>query len=109
MVPMQALSLEKDIYYDREHAEADTFLYDLQLYKRKRTAVANKTDAVCRHLAAILKQGDAPRKAITPIIGHFAATPVACSFKCPYHASVMKTLLSMSKIIVYNPFILFLL
>ena len=47
-------------------------------------------------------------KAITPIIGHFAATPVACSFKCPYHASVMKTLLSMSKIIVYNPFILFL-
>lgn len=45
--------------------------------------------------------------AMTPIIGHFAATPVACSFKCPYQARVMKTLLSISKMIVYNPFILF--
>lgn len=43
--------------------------------------------------------------AITPIIGHLADTPEVCNFKCPYQASVIKTLLNMSSIIVYNPFI----
>ena len=44
-------------------------------------------------------------KTITPMSGQLLLTPVCDNFKCPYQASVMNTLLSMSKIMVYSPFI----
>ena len=39
-------------------------------------------------------------KTMTPMSGHVLLTPVSDNFKCPYQASVMKMLLSMSKIMV---------
>ena len=47
-------------------------------------------------------------KAITPINGQWLLTPDSDNLRCPYQASVMKTLLSMSNKMVYSPFILFL-
>ena len=92
MVPIQAFSLEKDIYYDREDADADTFLYDLLLYKRKRTTVANETDAVCRHLAAILKQGNAPRKSnnayYRPLCRHSRGLQFQVPVPCKCHENI---------------------
>lgn len=44
-------------------------------------------------------------KAITPIRGQLLDVPVCCSFRCPYHASVMKILLAKRSNTVYNPFI----
>ena len=44
-------------------------------------------------------------KAMTPNSGQLLETPFSCNFKCPYQASVMKTLLSMSNMMVYSPFI----
>ncbi len=66
MVPMQVLTLEQDIGYHGEYAQTDTFLYHLQLHKVERTAIALKTHAVGRHLAAILKKGNAPTEGYHP-------------------------------------------
>lgn len=43
--------------------------------------------------------------AITPMSGQLLETPDCCSRRCPYQANVMKTLLSMSSMMVYKPFI----
>ena len=42
-------------------------------------------------------------KAMTPINGQFELTPVCESLRCRYHASVMNTLLAISRRMVYNP------
>lgn len=42
-------------------------------------------------------------KAMTPINGQFELTPVCDSLRCRYHASVMNTLLAISRRMVYNP------
>ena len=62
MIPSERLSLEHDVGNDCEHDEADTFLHNLQLYQRERPAVSLEPDSVGRHLAAILKEGNAPRE-----------------------------------------------
>lgn len=49
----------------------------------------------------------AHENAMTAMSGQLLLTPACCSRRCPYHASVMKTLLRMSKMIVYSPFIVF--
>ena len=51
------------------------------------------------------KKAIAQLKAMTPMSGQWLLTPVCCSFRCPYHASVMKMLLSTRSRIVYIPFI----
>ena len=52
------------------------------------------------------KKAMAQLNAMTPMSGQWLLTPVCCSFRCPYHASVMKMLLSKRSRIVYIPFIL---
>ena len=39
-------------------------------------------------------------KTMTPMSGQLLDVPVSCNFKCPYQASVMNTLLSMSNMMV---------
>ena len=51
------------------------------------------------------KNAMAHEKAITPISGQVLLTPVCCSLRWPYQASVMKMLLSTSNSIVYVPVI----
>ena len=45
-------------------------------------------------------------KAMTPMRGQLLLTPDCCKRRCPYQANVMKTLLSMSNMMVYSPFII---
>ena len=53
-----------------------------------------------KSLALSSKKAIIHEKAITPISGQLLLTPVSDNFKCPYQASVINTLLSMSKMIV---------
>ena len=62
MVPMQILSLKQYVDDYRKDRKTDTFLYHFQLNKIKRTTVSLKTETVCRHLTAVLKKSNAPRK-----------------------------------------------
>lgn len=62
VVPMERLPLKQHVGNDCEDYQRHAFLYDFKLYERERTAVAVEPDAVCRYLAAILEEGDAPRE-----------------------------------------------
>ena len=62
MVPMQCLTLKKQVGNDGEDNQGDAFLYHLELYERERPAVARETYAVGRHLAAVFEESDAPRE-----------------------------------------------
>ena len=62
VVPMQAFVLEHEMCKDCEYNEGDTLLDYFQLHKGKGASVSNKADAVCRHLAAILKESYEPRE-----------------------------------------------
>ena len=59
---MERLPLKEDVGHDGEDDERDALLDDLELNETEGTAVALEADAVGRHLAAILKEGDAPRE-----------------------------------------------
>lgn len=104
MIPVKSLSLKHDIGNDDEDYERHALLQHLQLYEREGTSVAVESETVGWHLTAILQKAIAQLKAITPMRGQWALTPVCCNLRCPYHANVMKTLLSSSNNIVYNPF-----
>ena len=60
VVPVQVGALEQDVYDDGEDSQRYALLNDLQLYQIEGSAVALKTDAVGRHLTAILEKGDGP-------------------------------------------------
>ena len=62
MVPMKGLALEHEGHDDGEHHQRHHLLNDLELDEVERPAIVNNAKAVGRHLAHILKQGDAPRK-----------------------------------------------
>ena len=53
-----------------------------------------------KRLALSSKKAIIHEKAMTPMSGQLLLTPDCWSFKCPYQASVMKTLLSMSSMMV---------
>ena len=53
-----------------------------------------------KNLALYSKKAMPHEKTMTPSKGHERETPVSLSFRCPYQANVMNTLLSMSKIMV---------
>ena len=60
MVPLERLSLEHYRYHDSKDRKGDHLLDDLQLHEIERTAVIHIADSVCRHLCAVLKEGDSP-------------------------------------------------
>lgn len=62
MVPMELLSLEKDVGNDAEDDERDDLLNDLQLHERERSAVADEADSVGWHLTAVFEEGNCPRE-----------------------------------------------
>ena len=62
MVPVEALPLKQQVGYHSENDERNALLYHLQLYQRKRTTIALKTDTVRWHLTAVLKEGYGPRE-----------------------------------------------
>ena len=62
MVPVQGLAAEEDGGEHGEDRQGNNLLDDFQLHQRVRAAIADEAYAVGRHLAAILKEGDAPRE-----------------------------------------------
>ena len=62
MVPVERLSLEKNIGYDGKDHQTDALLNDFQLHQRERSAVVLKTNTIGWHLAAILEKGYSPRE-----------------------------------------------
>lgn len=61
MVPMEWLPLEDQSGKQREDRDGDNLLNDFQLHQTERATVADKADAVSRHLTAVLKEGQSPR------------------------------------------------
>jgi len=59
---VQALSLKENVGDYGEYYQRYAFLYYLELYQGKGTAVVNETDAVGWHLAAIFEKRDSPTK-----------------------------------------------
>lgn len=59
---MQVLPLKHDVGNDSKYTKTDALLYNLQLHKIERSAIAHETKAVGWHLTAILEEGNAPRK-----------------------------------------------
>ena len=62
VVPVEALSLEQEADDDGEDGQRDYFLYHFQLHKRKGTAIADETNAVCGYGKAVFNEGNAPRE-----------------------------------------------
>ena len=62
MIPLQCLAAEEENGEEREDYKCDNLLDNLELHQRKRASIADKTDAVSRNLAGILRQGNSPRK-----------------------------------------------
>ena len=59
---MQRFAFEKHGDEDGEDGERDDLLNHLQLHQREGPAVADKADAVGRHLTGIFRQGQKPRQ-----------------------------------------------
>ena len=62
MVPMEGFALKQHRDHDGEDEQGDDLLNHLQLDEREGTSIVNKTDAIRRHLADILKESDTPRE-----------------------------------------------
>lgn len=60
VVPVQLLSVEEEVGDDAENDQRDNLLYHLELHQREGAAVAFKSYAIGRHLAAILKESYSP-------------------------------------------------
>ena len=60
MVPVKPLSSEHHVYDDGEDHEAHAFLNHFQLHESERSSVVYESYSVCRHLAAVFKEGDSP-------------------------------------------------
>ena len=54
--------MESDRREDDEHHERDHFLYHLELHQAEGPAVTDESDAVSRHLEAVLEESDTPRQ-----------------------------------------------
>ena len=57
---MQMGALEHDVGNDAEHCKGNALLDDLQLDEVEGATIFYKAQAVGRHLAAVLEEGDAP-------------------------------------------------
>ena len=62
MVPVERLALEHCHSEGCEDGEGDDFLNNLQLKKGERTAIADKADAIARHLQTVFKECETPRE-----------------------------------------------
>ena len=62
MIPVKRLTLKEDIGDGGKDYQRHALLDNLQLYERERTAVAVESQAIGRHLKAILEEGDTPRE-----------------------------------------------
>ena len=62
MVPMQMSALEHDVGNDAEDGQRDALLNDLQLNEVEGSAIFYKAKTIGRNLAAIFKEGNAPRE-----------------------------------------------
>ena len=62
MVPMQMSALEHDVGNDAEDGQRDALLNDLQLNEVEGSAIFYKAKTIGRNLAAVFKEGDAPRE-----------------------------------------------
>ena len=100
MVPVEVCALKHDVRNDTEHRNGNALLNHFQLNDVEGTSVAVEAESVCRYLTAILKEGNTPRKAMTPMSGQLLETPDCWRRRCPYQANVMKTLLSISRMMV---------
>ena len=60
MVPVQLLVLETEVGNHGKHYQRYALLNHLQLYKVKRTAIVDKSDAVGGNLTAVLEKGNHP-------------------------------------------------
>ena len=59
---MEVLVLEHDVGDDGKDGQGDAFLNDFQLNEVERSAVALEAHSVSWNLAAVFKEGDAPRE-----------------------------------------------
>ena len=57
---MERLSLEEYVGHHAEDDEREYFLDDLQLHEGEWSSIAFETNAIGRHLTAVLKEGDGP-------------------------------------------------
>ena len=62
MVPLQRLSLEKQMGNDAEDNERYDLLNNLQLHEREEAAIAFETNSIGRHLTAIFEESNGPRE-----------------------------------------------
>lgn len=60
MVPLERLSLKEDARHHGEDHETYALLNYFQLHEREGPSVAFESYSVCRYLAAIFQEGDAP-------------------------------------------------
>ena len=63
---MEVLVLEHDVGDDGKDGQGDAFLNDFQLNEVERSAVALEAHSVGWNLAAVFKEGDAPRESNHP-------------------------------------------
>ena len=83
MVPMQVCSLEHDVGNDAEHSQRDTLLNNLQLNEVEGAAILHETDTIGRHLTAVFKESDAPRKRNDTQQGPVVRDAVLLEFQMP--------------------------
>ena len=83
MVPMQVCSLEHDVGNDAEHSQRDTLLNNLQLNEVEGSAILHETDTIGRHLTAVFKESDAPRKRNDTQQGPVVRDSVLLEFQMP--------------------------
>ena len=60
MIPVERLALKKHRGKDGENRQRDDLLYDLELHKRERSAITDKSYTIGRHLTSIFRQGKKP-------------------------------------------------
>lgn len=77
MVPLQMLALEEQVGDDGKDDKRHHLLDHFEQDERERASCALEADAVGGHLAAVFKESNTPRKAITPIRGQYLLTPVS--------------------------------
>ena len=83
VVPVQVCALEHDVGDDAEHGQRYALLYDLQLNEVEGTAILDKAQSVGRHLTAVFKKGDAPRKCDDTDEGPVVGDTVLLEFQMP--------------------------
>ena len=83
MVPMQVCSLEHDVGNDAEHSQRDALLDDLQLDEVEGSAVLDEAEPIGRHLTAVFKESDAPRKRNDTQQGPVVRDAVLLEFQMP--------------------------